>query len=127
MKILTRPFFLCLGLAFVAIGAVGAFLPVLPTTPFLILALWCFARSSQRFHDWLYHHRLFGPALQRWDKYRVIPKSAKIIAVTSMSISAAYVLIFIQPPWLASAAMVAFMGYGSYFVLTKPSRPPGDV
>ena len=60
------------GLFFFGLGSVGVLLPVLPTTPFIILALWCFAGSSKRLHDWLYNHRLFGPALQRWRENRVI-------------------------------------------------------
>lgn len=124
MKLLTRPLFLSLGLLLVATGAVGIFLPLLPTTPFLILALWCFARSSQRFHDWLYHHRLFGPSLQRWDQYRVIPPVAKLLAVGSMAASAAYVILATQTPWPLIALMAAVMAFGAWYVLTKPSRPP---
>lgn len=124
MKILTRPFFFSLGLIFVAIGGLGVILPVLPTTPFMLLALWCFARSSQTFHDWLFHHKIFGPPLQRWEQHRVIPLGAKIFALTSMTASAIYVLLVPRPPLYASAMMLAFMGYGAYFILTKPSRPP---
>ncbi|MGD8325614.1 MAG: YbaN family protein [Sphingomonadales bacterium] len=124
MKIFTRPVFFTLGLFFVAIGGLGVILPVLPTTPFMLLALWCFARSSKTFHDWLFHHRLFGPPLQRWESYRVIPLGAKIFALTSMTASAIYVLLVPRPPLYASLMMLAFMAYGAYFILSKPSRPP---
>lgn len=122
MRIFTRPLLFALGILFVAVGAIGVFLPLLPTTPFLILALWCFSRSSQRFHDWLYHHRLFGPTLQRWEQYRVIPRGAKIVAVCSMVASAAYVILATQTPWPLIALMLAVMGYGAWFVLSKPSK-----
>jgi len=123
---LRRPLFLGLGLAFVGLGLLGTVLPVLPTTPFMILALWCFARSSKRFHDWLYHHRVFGPPLRQWDQHRVIPLAAKIVAVTAMAASMVYVVLFSAAPWYLIAAMAVVIAYGAWFVLTKPSRAPAD-
>ncbi len=111
------------GLICVALGALGMILPVLPTVPFLLVALWCFARSSQRFHDWLYHHRLFGPSLQRWQQHRVIPIYAKTIALLSMIVSAAYVIGYTNTSLIIILLMLAVMIYGAYFILTKPSRP----
>lgn len=116
-----------LGMLLVAVGAVGVVLPVLPTTPFLILALWCFARSSDRFHNWLYHHRLFGPLLQDWDRYHVIPMYGKVASVGFMSASLAYVILFTGAPWWGIAGMAAVIAYAAWFVLTKPSRPPAEV
>jgi len=121
---LRRPLLLGLGLAFVGLGLLGTVLPVLPTTPFMILALWCFARSSKRFHDWLYHHRVFGPPLRQWDQHRVIPPAAKIVAVTAIAASMVYVVLFSAAPWYAIAAMGVVIAYGAWFVLTKPSRAP---
>lgn len=123
MKRLTKPFFLILGMLLVGIGAVGAFLPLLPTTPFLILALWCFAQSSERFHSWLYNHRFLGPPLQAWDKHRVIPPIAKIAAIGSMSVSLTYVVIFTEAGLTLILPMIAVMLYGAWFILTKASYP----
>lgn len=123
---LRRPLLLGLGLAFVGLGLLGTVLPVLPTTPFMILALWCFARSSKRFHDWLYHHRVFGPPLRQWDQHRVIPPLAKIVAVTAMVASMVYVVLFSAAPWYLIAAMAVVIAYGAWFILTKPSRAPAD-
>ncbi len=121
-----RSLFLALGLIFVALGLLGTVLPVLPTTPFMILALWCFARSSQRFHGWLYHHPVFGPPLQKWDQHRVIPPIAKIASVTAMTASMVYVVLFSAAPWYALAAMGAFIVYAAWYILSKPSRAPDD-
>lgn len=109
---------LCVGL-----GCLGAFLPVLPTTPFLLLALWAFSRSSERFHSWLVHHRWLGRYVRDWERHRVIPVRAKVIAVTTMAASLAWAVLFSGAPWYALAAMAAFIAYGAWYVLSKPSRP----
>lgn len=65
------------GLLLTGLAAVGAFLPVLPTTPFLLLAAACFVRSSPRFHRRLLEGRIFGPYLRQWERDRTIPREAK--------------------------------------------------
>ena len=69
------------GLLFVVLGVIGAVLPILPTTPFLLLALACFANSSPRFHQMLLHNRWFGNALQQWEDDRSISRRSKIKAM----------------------------------------------
>ena len=115
-----------LGLLLVGVGAIGAFLPLLPTTPFLILALWCFAQSSERFHSWLYNHRFLGPPLQAWDNHRVIPPIAKIAAIGSMSASLTYVIFYTDASLVFILAMLAVMLFGAWFILTKPSYPADE-
>ncbi|VAW61645.1 Inner membrane protein YbaN [hydrothermal vent metagenome] len=122
-----RAVYFSLGWLFFFIGAVGVILPVLPTTPFMILALWAFSKSSERFHRWLYHHRLFGPPLQQWDKYGVIPLPAKIMSVSFMSISFLYMLVFSPVSFWLKLMIAALMLYGAWFVLSKPSSPPGNI
>lgn len=121
---LRRGLYLAAGLTCVGLGMLGVVLPVLPTTPFMILALWCFARSSQRFHDWLYHHRLFGPPLQKWDRYGVIPPIAKIASVSAMAVSMVVVAFYSSAPWYALAAMGLFLLFSAAYVLSKPSYAP---
>jgi uncharacterized membrane protein YbaN (DUF454 family) len=121
---MARPVFFVLGWLFFALGVVGAFLPVLPTTPFMILALWAFARSSQRFHDWLYTHRVFGPPLQRWEEHRVIPTGAKMAAIGAMAASLTYLIFFTAVPAMALLATTALMAVGAGYILTKPGKIP---
>ena len=112
------------GWFFVLLGAIGVVLPVLPTTPFLLIALWAFSQSSERFHNWLYHHKYFGPPLQEWEKYGVIPMRAKIVALTTMAISATLVIILTDTPWYGLAGMLSLMMIGAIFILTRPSKRP---
>lgn len=117
-------FYFILAWLFVVLGVIGAILPVLPTTPFILLALWAFSKCSVRFHNWLFHHKWFGPSIQRWKKYRVIPLSSKILAVSMMSISLIGIIFFTQHHYAIKIAIILFIGYGAYFTLSKPSRPP---
>jgi uncharacterized membrane protein YbaN (DUF454 family) len=85
------------GLLFVGLGVLGIFLPVLPTTPLLLLALACFARSSERLHGWLLSHRAFGPLLKHWHETRSMPRSAKFAAVASIvGVGGISVLFFVE-------------------------------
>jgi len=118
-----------MGWVFLGLGLLGAALPVLPTTPFLLLALWAFSRSSQRFHDWLYHHRVLGPPLQRWRRERVVPARVKAVAILSMLASLAWVTFGLRAPWYGVLAMVALVAFAVAFLARLPSRasegPPG--
>ena len=64
-----RALYVVLGFTALALGIAGVVLPVLPTTPFVLLAAACFARGSTRFHDWLLAHALFGPMISEWQQY----------------------------------------------------------
>jgi len=111
-----------LGWLFFGLGLVGVVLPVLPTTPFMILALWSFSRSSERFHRWLYNHRTFGPPLRSWAQERVIPLRVKLVAFTAMGLSMLYVGLVVQPPWYALLSMAAVILFGAGFIARYPSR-----
>ena len=116
--------FLGIGWCFFGLGVLGAFLPILPTTPFMIIALWAFSQSSERFRSWLYNHRVFGPPLQRWHEHRVISASAKMASVGAMSASLAYLVFFAETPLPVLAATGALMLFGAWYILTKPSAVP---
>jgi uncharacterized membrane protein YbaN (DUF454 family) len=69
------------GIVSVGLATAGVFLPLLPTTPFLLLAAACFIRSSPRLYRWLIHHKWFGSYLRNYWEYRAIPKRTKVIAI----------------------------------------------
>ncbi|MCL7465493.1 YbaN family protein [Phaeovulum sp. NW3] len=85
-----RFLWLIAGLVCFALGVIGAFLPLLPTVPLMLLAAFCFARSSERLHNWLLSHPRFGPAIIDWSERRSIARPAKWAA--SVSILAAFAL-----------------------------------
>ena len=79
-----RPVWLLLGVSCVVLGGIGAVLPLLPTVPFMLLAAYCFARSSNRAHDRLINHRIFGPAIADWQRSGAISLAAKYAATASV-------------------------------------------
>ncbi|MBO9395345.1 YbaN family protein [Shimia sp. R9_2] len=79
-----RAIWLICGLMCVAFALVGVVLPLLPTVPFLLLAAFCFARSSERLHNWLLSHKLFGPMIDDWHRNGAIRPSAKRAATLSI-------------------------------------------
>ena len=115
-----RLLFLGLGWFFVALGVVGAFLPVLPTTPFLLLAVACFARSSPKLEAWLMNHPKFGPTLRNWREHGAIPRRAKIAAVVMMSVSYAIFWFGTSPPFWRAVLVAALMIGPAIFVVTRP-------
>ena len=79
-----KPLFITLGLVFVGLAVLGIFLPVLPTTPLLLLAVACFARSSQKLHDRVLSHKTFGPLIRQWHETRSMPRRAKLYALSTL-------------------------------------------
>lgn len=105
------------------LGAVGVVLPVLPTTPFVLLAAWCFSKSSKKLHGWLLAHKTFGPYIVAWEQHRVIPLHAKIMATSMIVVVVAYMLLFSSAPTWAKVLAISLILWGQIYVWTKPSRP----
>jgi uncharacterized membrane protein YbaN (DUF454 family) len=87
---LRKPLLVTAGVLSVGLAAVGVFLPLIPTTPFLLLAAACFVRSSDRLYQWLIHHRWFGAYIRNYREHRAIPLRSKIIVVALLWASVGY-------------------------------------
>ena len=94
-----RGFFLGGGVACIALGLAGLVLPVLPTTPFILLAAFCFARASPRLHQWLLRSPTFGPMIREWQQHRAIPWRTKLTAIALMSATMAGSIVLFVRPW----------------------------
>src|SRR5688500_15811539 len=106
---------MALGLLCVGLGVIGAFLPVLPTTVFLLIALWAFARSSQRLETWLLEHPRFGPRLVAWRAHRVVPWPVKLTAWGSMAGSLTLMIVGGLSPWAIGGA-AGVMAIGAIYI-----------
>ncbi|MCM2354396.1 MAG: YbaN family protein [Pseudobdellovibrio sp.] len=116
-KFLRSVLFLC-GIISVTAGFIGVFTPVLPTTPFVLLAAWCFLNSSEKAHQWIHDHRILGPPLKRWQKHRSIARSTKITATVMIVFS--LIILWLKGPHLGLQIGVTCMLIGvSFFIWTR--------
>jgi len=109
-----RTTFLLMGHASMAVGFVGIFVPLLPTTPFVLLAAMCYSRGSDRFHTWLHDHPRFGPMIHSWREHRAIGLRSKIVATLMVGASITWSAIKLDAPWnvvalLIGAAVITFL------------------
>ena len=117
-----RALFFVAGVVSLGFAVAGIFLPVLPTTPLVLLAAACFARSYRPFHEWLIAHRLFGPLVREWHEHRSIPYRTKLFAIGMMAAAhTASIVFFIDPPWLKAALAACGVALGVY-MYRLPSR-----
>lgn len=91
-----RLFWLISGVIALILGILGIFLPLLPTTPFVLLAALAFSRSSSTFYNLLIKSKIFGPIIVNWQENRTIPRKAKIISIIMMSVSIIGSLIYLM-------------------------------
>ena len=99
-----RLVFAGVGTLCVGIGLIGAVLPVLPTTPFMLLAAACYVRASPRFYNWLLNTRAFGPLIREWRLYRSIPWRTKLTAIALMAVTlSTSIVFFVKQPYAQGA------------------------
>ena len=110
------------GLVCVVLGVVGIVLPLLPTTPFLLLAAFCFDRGSPALHNWLTSHTHFGPIISDWHDHGAVPASAKAVAVIFMATAFGFGVYFQLPFWVLVVQAAIFLAVG-IFLLTRPLPP----
>ena len=108
-------------------GLIGILLPLLPTTPFLLLAAFCFSRSSTRLHHWLSHHPWFGPPIQQWQQTHTVSRKTKKKALFLILISFTASLLLTPLPLLGKAALLLLALLLMWFVARLPERPQPDV
>lgn len=114
-----RYLLLGIGCASVCLGVIGVFLPIMPTTPFLLLAAACFARSSPRFHAWLLSHPQLGPLLKSYLNGEGIPLKAKVLSIGSMWVSIAVSCWFVPWPWVRVLLVAVALAVTVYIARQK--------
>jgi uncharacterized membrane protein YbaN (DUF454 family) len=102
------------------LGVVGAFLPVLPTTPFILLSAGCYARSSVRFYNWLMNHGKFGPALRKWKEAGAIGRQHKILAISMICITMGSSIAFFVPIFEVKIFLGIFAAFLIFFIGSRP-------
>jgi uncharacterized membrane protein YbaN (DUF454 family) len=117
-------FWTVLGVLFLGLGLAGIPVPLLPTTPFLLLSASCFARGSHRLHRWLSEHPRFGPPLEQWRRHRAISASAKRNAVVAIA-AVPPAAFLIGAPLYVVGSQCLVVAFPVAFVLTRP-LPPDD-
>lgn len=113
---------LTLGHIFLALGIAGAILPILPTTPFLLLAAYCYSKSSDRMHKWIITHKYLGPPMRDWQESGVIGIKAKVIATIMITLVIAWRFPLLNVElWIKILATAILIGV-LIFIWTRPSN-----
>lgn len=120
---LVRLFWLATGWLSLTLGAIGVVLPLLPTTPFVLVAAFAFSRSSSRFHQWLLTHKLFGSLIRDWQQNGVISLKAKLLATASMVLLASYPLFFVLQNIYIRWGIISCMALVLIFIWSRPGHP----
>ncbi|WGL94375.1 DUF454 family protein [Arsenophonus nasoniae] len=113
---LQRILLIIVGWISIVLATFGLLLPLLPTTPFLLLAAWCFSRSSPRFHHWLLYHSCFGQYIRHWQQHKALPKGVKIKLIIIILFTFMFSLWLVKVWWIRGGLLiilVILLGYMS--------------
>lgn len=114
-------FFVCCGHLSLATGVIGIFFPILPTTPFVLLACGCYARGSEKFHVALLRNKWFGPLIKDWYEHKAISVRAKVIAIVMITASITWAIIL--APFLPVKIGLGVLGIAvALYIFTRPLR-----
>lgn len=108
------------GVLSVGLGLLGAFLPLLPTTPFVLLASACFARSSPRLDAWLRDHEVLGPPLEAWERHRALPRRAKLLTLALLWTSVPVSIYLLNNPY-TRGFLVALLAVATVLLARVPT------
>lgn len=109
------------GMGALGLGAVGVVLPVMPTVPFLLVAVWCFSRSSPALRARILAHPTYGPPIRAWVERGAIRKTAKVWAILAMASGIGIAFLLGMPVWVVGTQAAICLAVAS-FVVTRPSR-----
>ena len=118
-----RTLLISLGLLCVGLGFVGVFVPGIPTTIFLIIALWAFTKSSEKLRHWLLNNKRFGPILNNWQEHKVVPRRAKILMVVLMSL-AVILFYYSSQSLILTIGLIIILVSVAIYVISLPSKIP---
>ena len=112
---------------FVGLAVVGVFLPIVPTTVFLIVAAACYVRASVRFYNWLLNNRVFGPIILDWRHHKAIKRRNKVMAIALIVLTIGSSIIFFISVWYAKVLVAAIGACIIIFLLSVPTRRKNTV
>ena len=124
MRDIRRQLVICLAGVSFSMGVIGLFLPVMPTTCFMLVAVWAASKSSPRFANWIRRHPRFGPSILAWERERAIPKHAKWMACIMLLVSMAVIAFTVEPLWLSGSLILGLTGIAAW-ILTRPTPSLG--
>jgi uncharacterized membrane protein YbaN (DUF454 family) len=122
-----RAIYLTIGVIMLAIAIVGVWLPLIPTTGPVLLAAWCFARSSERFDQWMLNHRIFGPIVRDWRSGAGFTVRAKVIAVIALAVTFGISIWFLRENRPVQIGLAVLGLALAVFIVSRPTKQMGAV
>lgn len=115
---LLKVFLIVIGSLALALGVIGIFLPLLPTTPLLLLAAACYVRSSEKLYQWLINNKWFGKYIENFRSGKGIPLKAKVIGITVLWLTIGYTVIFVVPLYAVKVLLILIATFFTWYILS---------